>query len=132
MPLHYSLIGIELWVRAPLRPTGTKETHPHPAARKLMIPRDRFFWWYSGALLLLGPFGFVVGLLIAGRASRKATLGHPVKARVTQATDTGFAWWQRWVMASPTQLGALWVFGLLSGLLMFLLVLYSLITVPQL
>lgn len=74
MPLHYSLVGIELWVRAPLWPTGTKETHPHPAARKLMIPRDRCFWWYWGALLFLGPFGFVVGPPMARRASRKVAV----------------------------------------------------------
>lgn len=111
--------------RAPLRPTGTKETPPHPAARKLLIPRDRFFWWYSGALLLLGPFGFVVGPLMARLASRRAALRYPVEARIAHARDTGFARWQWRVMASLTQLGAFWVFGLMSGMPMFLFVLYA-------
>jgi len=93
-----------------------------------MIPRDRFFWWYSGASLLLGPFGFVVGPLIAQRGSRKAALGHPVKARVTQATDKGLAWWQRRVMTPLTPLSAFGVFAILSGLPTFLFLVYAELT----
>ncbi len=90
-----------------------------------MNPRDRFFWWYSGALLLLGPFGFVVGPLMARRASRKAAALYPVEAHAAQARDTGFSWWQWWVMTVLTMLGALGAFAVLSGLPMLLLVLYS-------
>lgn len=95
-----------------------------PARRKLMAPRDRFFWWYSVALLLTGPFGFVVGPLMARRASRKAALRYPVEAHLAQAWDAGFAWWQWWVMTVLTLMGAFWVLGLLSGLPMLLLVLW--------
>ncbi|MEA9733980.1 hypothetical protein [Xanthomonas campestris] len=90
-----------------------------------MTPRDRFFWWYSLTLLFLGPFGFVVGPLMARRASRKAAVLYPVEANAAQARDTGFSWWQWWVMTPLTLLGAFWVFGLLSGLPMFLFVLYA-------
>lgn len=50
-----------------------------------MIPQDWVFWWYSGALLLLGPFGFVVGPLMARRASPRAALRYPVEARLARA-----------------------------------------------
>jgi hypothetical protein len=93
-----------------------------------MTPRDRFFWWYSGALLLTGPFGFVVGPLLARRATRKAALRYPVEARAAQARDVGFTWWQWWIMTPLTLMGAFWVFGLLSGLPMFLFVLYAHLT----
>lgn len=97
-------------------------------SRKLMTPRDRFFWWYSGALLFLGPFGFVVGPLMARRASRKATLLYPAEAYAAKARDTGFTWCQWWIMTPLTLMGALWVFGLLSGLPMILLVLWAQLT----
>lgn len=100
-------------------------THARPASRRLMTPRDRFFWWYSGTLLFLGPFGFVVGPLMARRASRKAALRYPVEAHAAQARDTGFSWWQWWIMTPLTLLGAFWVFGPLAGLPMFLFVLYA-------
>ncbi|MFA1751861.1 hypothetical protein, partial [Xanthomonas campestris] len=81
--------------------------------------------WYSVALLLTGPFGFVVGPLMARRANRKAALRYPVEAHLAQARDAGFAWWQWWVMTALTLLGAFWIFGLLSGLPMLLFVLYA-------
>lgn len=102
--------------------------HLVPAPPKLPTPRTRFFWWYSLSLLLLGPFGFVVGPLMARRATRKAALRYPVEARAAQARDVGFAWWQWWVMTPLTLMGAFWVFGLLSGLPMFLFVLYAQLT----
>jgi len=98
---------------------------PVPVHSKLMTPRDRFFWWYSGALLLTGPFGFVVGPLLARRATRKAARRYPVEAHAAQARDVGFTWWQWWIMTPLTLMGAFWVFGLLSGLPMFLLVIYA-------
>lgn len=103
-------------------------SHPQAARPKLMTPRDRFFWWYSGALLFLGPFGFVVGPLMARRASRKAALLYPAEAYAAQARDVGFTWWQWWIMTPLTLLGAAWVFGLLSGLPMILLVLWAQLT----
>ncbi len=101
---------------------------PAPVHRKLMTPRDRFFWWYSLSLLFLGPFGFVVGPLMARRANRKAARRYPVEAHEAQARDVGFAWWQWWAMSVLTLMGAFWVFGLLSGLPMFLFVLYAHLT----
>ncbi|NMI33303.1 MULTISPECIES: hypothetical protein [Xanthomonas] len=98
---------------------------PVPARRKLMTPRDRFFWWYSLTLLFLGPFGFVVGPLMARRASRKAARLYPAEARAAQARDSGFSWWQWWVMTVLTLMGAFGAFAVLSGLPMFLFVLYA-------
>ncbi|ASK92758.1 hypothetical protein KWH04_01785 [Xanthomonas campestris pv. trichodesmae] len=101
---------------------------PVPARRKLMTHRDRFFWWYSGSLLFLGPFGFVVGPVMAQRGNRKAARLYPVEARVAQARDKGFAWWQWWAMTVLTLMGALGVMTLISGLPMFLFVLYAQLT----
>ena len=106
-------------------PHFTPSAHTRPASRKLPTPRTRFFWWYSLTLLFLGPFGFVVGPLLARRATRKATLRYPVEAYAAQARDVGFAWWQWWVMTPMTLLGAFWVFGLLSGLPMIVFVFYA-------
>ncbi|MCS4236799.1 hypothetical protein [Stenotrophomonas sp. BIGb0135] len=102
--------------------------HASLTNRRLMTPRDRFFWWYSGTLLFLGPFGFVVGPLMARRASRKAALRYPVETRAAQARDTGFAWWQWWVMTLLTLMGGFGAFALLSGLPMLLLVMYAQLT----
>jgi len=104
---------------------SSQVSHPQAVRQKLMTPRDRFFWWYSGALLFLGPFGFVVGPLMARRASRKAALLYPAEAYAAQARDAGFTWWQWWIMTPLTLLGVFWIFGLLSGLPMLLLVLYA-------
>lgn len=76
-------------------------------------------------LLFLGPFGFVVGPLMAQRASRKAALRYPFEARLAQARDTGFAWWQWWAMTVLSLMGAFGAFAVLSGLAMFLFVMYA-------
>ncbi|QIO88570.1 hypothetical protein G9274_002255 [Stenotrophomonas rhizophila] len=44
---------------------------------------------------------------------------------MAQARDKGFAWWQLWVMTLLTLMGALRAFALLSGLPMFLFVMYA-------
>ncbi|QSQ54329.1 hypothetical protein ISN36_09195 [Xanthomonas translucens pv. undulosa] len=102
--------------------------HPQPASRRLMTPRTRFFWWYSLTLLFLGPFGFVVGPLMARCATRKAALRYPIETYAAQARDVGFTWWQWWVMTALTLMGALGAFAVLSGLPMFLFVLYAQLT----
>ncbi|QHG86794.1 hypothetical protein ACCQ13_07035 [Xanthomonas sp. NCPPB 1638] len=101
---------------------------PVPARRKFMTPRDRFFWWYSGALLLLGPFGFVAGPVMAQRGNRKVARLYPAEARVAQARDKGFAWWQWWVMTVLTLMGAFGAMTIISGLPMFLFVMYVQLT----
>ncbi|WP_126965659.1 hypothetical protein [Xanthomonas arboricola] len=81
-----------------------------------MTTRNRFLWW------------FVVRLLLARRASRKAARLYPAEARVAQARDKGFAWWrwwQWWAMTVLTLMGAFGAFAVLSGLPMFLFVMYA-------
>ncbi len=104
---------------------------PVTARRKLMTPRNRFFWWYLGALLLTGPFGFLVGPFMARRGTRRVERLYPAEARVAQARDKGFAWWQWWAMTILTLMGAVGAMTLISGLPMFLLVLYSKLMIPQ-
>ena len=96
-----------------------------PARRKLMAPKDRFFWWYSGSLLFTGPFSFIVGPLMARRGTRKVGRLYPAEARVAQARDKGFSWWQWWAMTVLTLMGAAGAFAVLSGLPMFLFVMYA-------
>lgn len=99
--------------------------HPRPAPRKLSTPRTRFFWWYSLSLLFLGPFGFVVGPLMARRGTRKVERLHPRAAWEARQRDHGFTWWQWWIMTPLSVLGALWVLSLVSGLPMILLILWA-------
>jgi hypothetical protein len=96
--------------------------------KSVRTPRERFFWWYSLSLLFLGPFGFIVGPLMARRGTRKVERLYSAAAWEARQRDHGFTWWQWWVMTPLTLMGALWVFGLLSGLPMILLVLWAQLT----
>lgn len=68
------------------------------APRKVLTPHNRFFWWFSLSLLLLGPFGFIVGPLMARRGLRKAERLYPQEAYAARQRDKGFSWGQWWVM----------------------------------
>ncbi|UXA56368.1 hypothetical protein M0D47_16395 [Xanthomonas prunicola] len=96
--------------------------------RKVMTPHNRFFWWFSLSLLFLGPFGFVVGPLMARRGLRKAERFYAFEAHMARQRDRGFSWWQWWVMTPLTVMGAFWVTSVLSGLPMVLLVLWLQLT----
>ncbi|WWW35271.1 hypothetical protein V8017_21015 [Stenotrophomonas rhizophila] len=96
--------------------------------RRLMTPRNRFFWWYSLSLLFMGPFGFIVGPLMARRGTRKVERLHSSAAREARQRDHGFTWWQWWIMTPLTVLGAFWAITALSTLPMMLLVLYAQLT----
>ncbi|PPT93950.1 hypothetical protein XaraCFBP7407_16380 [Xanthomonas arboricola pv. arracaciae] len=98
------------------------------APKKVMTPHNRFFWWFSLSLLFLGPFGFVVGPLMARRGLRKAERLYPLEAYVARQRDQGFSWAQWWVMTPLTVIGAFWVSSMLSGLPMALLVLWLQLT----
>ncbi|WP_172955857.1 hypothetical protein [Xanthomonas citri] len=96
--------------------------------RKVMTPHNRFFWWFSLSLLFLGPFGFIVGPLIARRGLRKAERFYAFEAHMARQRDRGFSWWQWWVMTPLTVMGAFWATSALSGLPMVLFVLYAQLT----
>ncbi|MCC4632813.1 hypothetical protein LL970_06140 [Xanthomonas dyei pv. eucalypti] len=108
---------------------GFREAGPMRAApKKVATPHNRFFWWFSLSLLFLGPFGFVVGPLMARRGLRKAERLYPQEAYAARQRDKGFSWAQWWVMTPLTVMGAFWVSSLLSGLPMVLLVLWLQLT----
>jgi len=96
--------------------------------KKVMTPHNRFFWWFSLSLLFLGPFGFIVGPLMARRGLRKAERFHAFEAHMAHQRDRGFSWWQWWVMTPLTVMGAFWVTSVISGLPMVLFVLYAQLT----
>ncbi|PPT82682.1 hypothetical protein XarzCFBP7410_15355 [Xanthomonas arboricola pv. zantedeschiae] len=96
--------------------------------KKVMTPHNRFFWWFSLSLLFLGPFGFIVGPLMARRGLRKAERLHPHQAHEARRRDQGFTAAQWWVLTPLTMMGAFWVTSVLSGLPMVLLVLWLQLT----
>ncbi|KER80820.1 hypothetical protein [Xanthomonas arboricola] len=96
--------------------------------KKVMTPHTRFFWWFSLSLLFLGPFGFIVGPLMARRGLRKTERLYPQEAYAARRRDQGFTAGQWWVMTPLTVLGAFWVTSVLSGLPMMLLVLWLQLT----
>ncbi|MEA0625250.1 hypothetical protein VDP97_07955 [Xanthomonas campestris pv. campestris] len=98
------------------------------APKKVLTPHTRFFRWFSLSLLFLGPFGFIVGPLIARRGLRKAERLYPQEAYAARQRDRGFSWAQWWVMTPLTVMGAFWVTSVLSGLPMVLLVLWLQLT----
>ncbi|MBV6791765.1 hypothetical protein [Xanthomonas euvesicatoria] len=68
------------------------------APKKVMTPHNRFFWWFSLSLLFLGPFGFIVGPIMARRGLRKAERLYPQEADAARRRDQGFSWGQWWVI----------------------------------
>ncbi|MEB1548218.1 hypothetical protein VDQ94_04770 [Xanthomonas campestris pv. campestris] len=98
------------------------------APKKVTTPHNRFFWWFSLSLLFLGPFGFIVGPLMARRGLRKAERLYAFEAHMARQRDRGFSWWQWWVMTPLTVMAAFWITSLLSGLPMVLLVLWLQLT----
>ena len=98
------------------------------APKKILTPHNRFFWWFSLSLLFLGPFGFIVGPLMARRGLRKAERLYPQQANAARRRDQGFTAAQWWVMTPLTVMGAFWVTSVLSGLPMVLLVLWLQLT----
>lgn len=46
-PEVYQEIGDLKGLRQMSAPHRTQSTHTHPASRRLLTPRERFFWWYS-------------------------------------------------------------------------------------
>ncbi|MCC4606836.1 hypothetical protein [Xanthomonas campestris] len=92
--------------------------------RNVMTPHNRFFWWFSLSLLFLGPFGFIVGPLMARRGLRKAERLYPQQADAARRRDQGFTAAQWWVMTPLSVMGAFWVSSVLSGLPMVMLVLW--------
>nr|WP_127172222.1 hypothetical protein [Xanthomonas euvesicatoria] len=74
-------------------------------------------------MLFLGPFGFVVKPLLARRGLRKTERLYPQEAGAARRRDQGFSWAQWWVMTPLAVMGAFWVYSVLSGLPIVLLVL---------
>lgn len=92
------------------------------APKKVMTPHTRFFWWFSLSLLLLGPFGFIVGPLMARRGLRKAERLHPHQAYEARRRDQGFSWGQWWVLTPLVATMGLGALALLKWLPLALIV----------
>ncbi|WP_221290914.1 hypothetical protein ABFU18_16050 [Xanthomonas campestris pv. campestris] len=95
------------------------------APKKIMTPHNRFFWWFSLSLLFLGPFGFVVGPLLARRGLRKAERLYPQEAYAARQRDQGFGWDQWWMMTPLAVTMGMAVMAFLKWLPMALLVVYA-------
>jgi heme exporter protein D len=92
------------------------------APKKVLTPHNRFFWWFSLSLLLLGPFGLVVGPLMARRGLRKVERLYPHEAYAARQRDTGFSWGQWWVMTPLVVMMAMGALAFLKWLPLALLV----------
>ncbi|MEB2125778.1 hypothetical protein VDS34_21610 [Xanthomonas campestris pv. campestris] len=119
-----SMVGTSAGAIGDFREDGAMRAAP----KKVTTPHNRFFWWYSLSLLFLGPFGFIVGPLMARRGLRKVERLYPQQADAARRRDQGFTAAQWWVMTPLTVMGAFWVTSLLSGLPMVLLVLWLQLT----
>ncbi|MEA0969341.1 hypothetical protein QYZ35_18080 [Xanthomonas campestris pv. campestris] len=119
-----SMIGTSAGAAGGLDGDGARRA----ALKKVLTPHTRFFWWFSLSLLFLGPFGFIIGPLMARRGLRKAELLYPQEAYAARRRDQGFTATQWWVMTPLTVMGAFWVSSVLSGLPMMLLVLWLQLT----
>ncbi|WP_349811161.1 hypothetical protein ABQ179_005410 [Xanthomonas dyei] len=119
-----SMVGTSAGTMDGLGGDGAMRTAP----KKVMTPHNRFFWWFSLSLIFLGPFGFIVGPLMARRGLRKVERLYPQEAYAARQRDQGFSWAQWWVMTPLTVMGAFWVSSLLSGLPMVLVVLWVQLT----
>ncbi|MDC8744679.1 hypothetical protein [Xanthomonas campestris] len=93
------------------------------APQKVMTPHNRFFWWFSLSLLFLGPFGFILGPLMARRGLRKAERLYPQEAYAARRRDPGFSWAQWWVMTPLAVTMGMGALAMLKALPMLLLVL---------
>ncbi|TAA41500.1 hypothetical protein [Pseudoxanthomonas winnipegensis] len=92
------------------------------APKEVMTPHNRFFWWLSLSLLLLGPFGFIVGPLMARRGLRKVERLYPQEASAARQRDQGFSWGQWWVMTPLVVMMAMGALAFLKWLALALLV----------
>lgn len=91
-------------------------------APKLLTPHSRFFLCYCVSLLVLGPFGFVVGPSLAWFFRRRAERLHPIAAAQAKARDTGFHWAQWWGLTLVTLWG---LGGLITVVPMLLMTAYT-------
>ncbi|MGQ9448818.1 hypothetical protein ACSAM1_06195 [Xanthomonas citri pv. bilvae] len=95
------------------------------APKKVTTPHNRFFWWFSLSLLLLGPLGFIVGPLMARRGLRKVERLHPQEAYAARLRDQGFSWGQWWVMTPLAVMMAMGALAFLKWLPLALLVIWT-------
>ncbi|MFS8471412.1 hypothetical protein EIQ09_14190 [Xanthomonas campestris pv. campestris] len=95
------------------------------APKKVTTPHNRFFWWFLLSLLFLGPFGFIVGPLMARRGLRKAERLYPQEAYLARQRDQGFSCGQWWVMTPLVVTMGMGGMAMLKSLPMLLLVLWA-------
>lgn len=98
------------------------------ASKKVLTPHTRFFCWFSLSLLLLGPFGFIVGPLMARRGLRKVERLYPQEAYAARQRDEGFSWGQWWVMTPLAVTMGMGGLAMVKALPMLLLVLWVQVT----
>lgn len=119
-----SMVGTTVGAVGGFREDGALRTAP----KKVTTPHNRFFWWFSLSLLFLGPFGFIVGPLMARRGLRTAERIYPQEAYAARQRDQGFSWGQWWVMTPLAVTMGMGVLATLKGLPMLLLVLWTQLT----
>lgn len=89
----------------------------HPASTKrVMTPTTRFTLCFCLSVLMLGPFGLVVGPLLSRFLRRRAERLHPAEAGHAERNDPGFGWGQMWLIAAAGVMGLVGALVLLPTL----------------
>ena len=87
------------------------------STKRVMTPTTRFTWCFCLAVLLLGPFGLIVGPVLSRVLRRRAERLYPAEAGHAQRRDPGFGWGQVWLVAAAGVMGLVGAVVLLPTLL---------------
>lgn len=79
-------------------------THP-VSTKRVMTPTTRFTWCFCLSVLMLGPFGLVVGPMLSRLLRRRAERLYPAEAGHAARGDLGFGWGQVWLVAAAAVMG---------------------------
>lgn len=90
-------------------------THP-VSTKRVMTPTTRFTWCFCLSVLMLGPFGLVVGPVLSRLLRRRAERLYPAEAGHAQRRDPGFGWGQVWLVAAAAVMGLVGALVLLPTL----------------
>jgi len=81
-----------------------------------MMPTTRFTWCFCLSVLMLGPFGLVVGPVLSRLLRRRAERLYPAEAGHAARRDLGFGWGQMWLIAAAGVMGLVGALVLLPTL----------------
>lgn len=91
-------------------------THPPASTKRVLQPTTRFTLCFCLSVLMLGPFGLVVGPLLSRYMRRRAERIYPAEAGHAARSDLGFGWGQMVLIAAAAMMGLVGAMVLLPTL----------------